>query len=277
MKKIFTLIVVLISVTALDAQELKVATFNLRMETPSDTGNLWKDRVTPVTNLIRYHDFDVFGTQEGFKNQLEDIRKSLPEYSYYGRGRDDGKDNGEHSAVFFKKEKYILLQSGDFWLSETPGKPGKGWDARCCNRICSWVQLKDRATGKRIYFFNVHFDHEGKIAREESAKLIIREMQRIAQGGNAILTGDFNADRNSVPYKIISGSGYLRDSYGDVKFPYEHNGSFNGFGKTLNSNGVIDHIFITKNGKADKWAILTDTYRGKFPSDHFPVEATVRF
>ncbi|SDD16935.1 endonuclease/exonuclease/phosphatase family protein [Niabella drilacis] len=259
------------------AQQLKVATFNIRMETSADQGNLWKDRATPVANLIRYHDFDIFGTQEGFKNQLDDISERLPGYARYGKGRDDGGDKGEHSAVFYKKDRFTLLRSGDFWLSETPGKPGKGWDAKCCNRICSWVYLKDKKTGKKCYFFSVHFDHEGKVARVESARLMLKMIRDIAKNENTVLVGDFNGDRNSEWYQLLANSGILRDTYRDVKVPYENNGSFNAFGKALERSEVIDHIFITPKGKAIKWGILTDTYKGKFPSDHFPVEALIQF
>lgn len=259
------------------AQQLNVATFNIRMETSADQGNLWKDRATPVANLIRFHDFDVFGTQEGFKNQLDDISEHLPHYARYGKGRDDGGDKGEHSAIFYKKDKFSLLGSGDFWLSETPGKPGKGWDAKCCNRICSWVHLKDKKTGKKFYFFSVHFDHEGKVARVESARLMLKMIRDIAKNENTILVGDFNGDRNSEWYRMLANSGLLRDTYHDVKDPYENNGSFNAFGKSLERTEVIDHIFITRKGRATKWGILTDTYKGKFPSDHFPVEAFIHF
>ncbi|MBO9619746.1 MAG: endonuclease/exonuclease/phosphatase family protein [Niabella sp.] len=276
-KNLILFIFCLLAHVASHAQQLKVATYNLRYDNPEDSGNLWKDRSAAVIRLIRYHDFDIFGTQEGLKNQLNDISSHLPEYSRYGKGRDDGADAGEHSAIFYKKDKYTLIGSGDFWLSETPDKPGKGWDAKCCNRICSWVQLKENNTGKRFYFFNVHFDHEGKVAREESAKLILEKINSIAHGANTILTGDFNGNRSSVPYQTLAGGTLLKDSYKDVKHPYENNGSFNAFGKTLDRNDVIDHIFVSKNGKALQWGILTDTYRGKFPSDHFPVEAVLHF
>ncbi|MBZ4190133.1 endonuclease/exonuclease/phosphatase family protein [Niabella beijingensis] len=274
---LLALIITGISFYKTQAQQLKVATFNIRMETTADQGNLWKDRATPVASLIRYHDFDVFGTQEGFKNQLDDISERLPAYARYGKGRDDGGDKGEHSAIFYKKDKFTLLRSGDFWLSETPDKPGKGWDAKCCNRICSWVALKDKKTGKPFYFFSVHFDHEGKIARVESAKLMLKKIAAIAGRGNAVLVGDFNGDRNSEWYQTLANAPLLRDAYRDVKDPYENNGSFNAFGKSVEHTAVIDHIFITRNGQASGWGILTDTYRGKFPSDHFPVTATLSF
>lgn len=254
-----------------NAQTFTVASYNLRFDNKNDIGNLWQDRLPFVANLIRYHDFDVFGTQEALPHQLEDVVKALPQYARYGKGRDDGSDKGEHSAVFYKKDKFLLLQSGDFWLSETPDKPGLGWDATCCNRICSWVYLQDKKSKKKFYFFNVHFDHEGKVARLESSKLILQKIKEIAKGAPAILTGDFNADRKTEPYQIIANSGIVRDTYNDVQYPYENNSSFSGFKRDFKSTDIIDHIFVTQQWKATKWGVLTDTYFGKFPSDHFPV------
>lgn len=258
-----------------NSQELSVATFNIRFDNPRDSGNLWKDRAPAVASLIRFHEFDIFGTQEGLKNQLDDISKALPQYSRTGHGRNDGKDGGEHSAIFYKTNRFKLLDAGDFWLSETPGTPGKGWDAVCCNRICSWAKLKDLKTQKEFYFFSVHFDHEGVIARRESSKLMIEKIKAIAKNSPTILVGDFNADRDSEPYKILKESASLRDSYYDVKYPYQNNASFNAFGRSLNRKEVIDHIFVTRSIKVQKWGILTDTYHGKFPSDHFPVVAQI--
>ncbi len=274
-KKLYLLILLPILFLNLQAQNFKVATYNVRLYNKSDEGNLWEERKAALTSLIRYHDWDVFGTQEGFAHQLNDITDILPEYNRYGKGRDDGKEKGEHSAVYFKKDKFQLLDSGDFWLSETPEKPGLGWDATCCNRICSWVFLKDKKSKKQFYFFSVHYDHQGKIARRESSKLMLAKIKEIAKNMPVILVGDFNADRDSEPYKILATSTSIRDSYNEVTHPYENNTSFNNFGKSVAGNNVIDHIFITRQWKASKWGILTDTYHGKYPSDHFPVEAVL--
>jgi len=258
----------------LRAQSITVATFNIRFDNPSDSGNLWVNRAPVVANLIRFHEFDVFGIQEGLKNQLDDISAALPEYARYGAGRDDGKDGGEHSAVYYRKDKFRLLKSGDFWLSQTPGTPGKGWDATCCNRICSWVYLQDLKTQKKFYMFNVHFDHQGVVARTESGKLMISKIKEIAKGEPALLTGDLNGDRSSEWYKTIAGSGILKDTHSEVKYPYENNSSANGF-RIPRGMAVIDHVFMSGQFKAHKWGILTDTYFGKYPSDHFPVMAVV--
>ncbi|HXS55248.1 MAG TPA: hypothetical protein VN726_03925 [Hanamia sp.] len=121
------------------AQNFVAGTYNLRYANNYDTGNLWKNRAPIIESLIRFHDFDILGTQEGLTGMLNDLSDALPAYQRYGIGRDDGKDAGEHSVIFFKKDKFLLLKHGDFWLSQTPEKPSLGWDATCCNRICSWV------------------------------------------------------------------------------------------------------------------------------------------
>ena len=258
-----------------NAQTYKVATYNIRYENPEDTGNLWKDRAPVVAALIRFHEFDVFGTQEGFDNQLEDLISALPQYSRSGIGRDDGKKDGEFSAIFYNNTKFKLLSHGDFWLSETPEKPSLGWDATCCNRICSWVHLQDKKTGKKFYFFNAHFDHEGVKARVESSKLVLNKIRSIAGKSPVIFTGDLNGDHDSEWYRELSNSGFLSDTYKMVEHPYLNNGSFNSFKGTRGRMGVIDHIFVNASFKASKWGVLTDTYHSKFPSDHFPVVAVV--
>ncbi|HEY1111937.1 MAG TPA: endonuclease/exonuclease/phosphatase family protein [Chitinophagaceae bacterium] len=269
--------VFLLVVVALGAWgQLRVASYNVRLDHRGDSGNLWEDRRWALTEVIRYHDFDVFGTQEGFRHQLEDIQKALPQYAFYGRGRDDGKEKGEHAAVFFKKDRFRMLKQGDFWLSETPEKPSMGWDGRCCHRICSWVQLQDTRSGRKFFVFNAHFDHEGVVARKESSKLILQKIKEIAGGEPVVLTGDFNGGHESEWYGTLARSGVLKDTFRAAKRPYALNGSFNGFGKALTGKEIIDHIFTSSHFKVSKWALLTDTYHGKFPSDHFPVVTELR-
>lgn len=262
------------SSAAVQAQKITVGSFNIRYANPRDTGNLWVDRAPVVSNLIRFHEFDVLGVQEALKLQIDDISKALPEYARSGNGRDDGKEGGEHSAIYYRKDRFKLLKSGDFWLSETPDVPGKGWDATCCNRICSWVYLQDLKSKKSLYLFNVHFDHQGKVARVESAKLMLKKIKEIAGDAAVLLTGDFNGNRESEWYNTLAKSDLLTDVYTKVKYPYANNSSANAF-KAPKGNAVIDHIFMTKQFKPSRWGILTDTYYGKYPSDHFPILAEV--
>lgn len=252
------------------SQTIVTGTFNLRYDNPGDTGNLWKDRAPVAAALIRFHQFDIVGTQEGLKNQLEDLKDSLPGYTYYGVGRDDGRLKGEHSAIYYRKARFIAVDSGDFWLSEHPEKPGFGWDARY-NRICSWLKLKDKSSKKQFYVFNVHYDHRGVEARKESSKLILQKIQAIAGKQPVILTGDFNGSNETEWYKTINTSAVLKDALLQVKKPYINNGSFNNFQAYNPSNEIIDHIFVSKHFRVIRYGILTDTYHGRFPSDHFPI------
>ncbi|MDB5264319.1 MAG: endonuclease [Adhaeribacter sp.] len=271
-KSLFLSLFLVVNITwQVVAQEITVGSYNVRYANNNDTGNLWTDRAPVIANLLRFHDFDIFGTQEALKNQLDDISKALPAYARYGLGRDDGKEKGEHSAIFYKKDKFKLLKKGDFWLSETPDKPSLGWDATCCNRIASWVYLQDIKNKKKFYFFNVHYDHQGKVARAESSKLLLRKISEIAGKEPVILTGDFNGDQQSEWYLTLPNSGLLQDTYKQVPYPYASNASFNAFGSKLDGEQIIEHIFVKNHFKVNKWGILTDTYHGKFPSDHFPI------
>ena len=155
--------------------------------------------------MVQYHDFDIFGTQECFLHQLKDMKEALPGYDYIGVGRDDGKDKGEHSAIFYRTDKFDIVEKGDFWLSETPDVPSKGWDA-VLPRICSWGHFKCKDTGFEFLFFNLHMDHIGKKARVESAFLVQEKMKELGRGKNlpAILTGDFNVDQTHQSYDALS-------------------------------------------------------------------------
>ncbi len=256
-----------------EAQELTVASFNIRMKTDSDTGNLWDNRKQALTNLIKFHEFEVFGIQEGFYVQVQDMKQLLPGFNYVGVGRDDGKQAGEHSAIFYNEQRFNVLKSGTFWLSATDtGKPNKGWDA-VLPRICTWAVFEDKEQGKQFIFMNTHFDHVGVVARRESAKLILAKAKEFARDLPLILTGDFNVDESNEAYFTLARSGVVQDVYTQAKIIYAPNSTFNGWGRSLKNQGRIDHIFITTPFQVNKYGILTDTYLGKFPSDHFPVMA----
>lgn len=277
MKNFLILILsVLISslVSAQKSADIRVATFNLRMDTERDSLNAWSHRKDFVNQLIRFHDFDIIGTQEGFIHQINDVLR-MPEYAYTGKGRDDGKTGGEHSAIIFKKDRFKLLESGDFWLREEPTTPGKGWDATCCNRICSWAKFRDVQTGKMFYFFNVHFDHQGKVARRESAKLMAEKVHQIAKDAPVIITGDFNSEPEAEPIKIMKT--HFKDSY-DVteQPPYGPTGTYNSFKFDAPMKNRIDYIFINGKIKVLKYGVLTDALYQHYPSDHQPVVAVVR-
>lgn len=252
-------------------KELIIASYNLRMDTPSDGENSWSHRKEMVKELIRFYDFDIVGTQEGFKHMLDDILE-LGNYAYVGVGRDDGQDAGEHSAILYRKDRFEVLESGNFWYSETPEVPGKGWDAVCCNRICSWVKFKERRTGTSFFVFNSHFDHQGKEARKNSSLLLIRKIKEIAGDATVFVTGDFNAVPDAEPIRLIHESGLLLDSYEVTEEPpYGTVGTFNSYRLDSPVKNRIDYIWVTHNVKVKKYGVLNDLPYFRFPSDHFPV------
>lgn len=305
MKITRTLIALVIALTSLGSwaqsePTFNVATYNIRQLNGGDdkAGNGWSRRAPIVANLIKFHDFDIFGTQEGFKSQLDTLTALLPGYSYIGVGRDDGKEAGEHSAIFYRTDLFDLIDHGDFWLSETPDKPGLGWDAACV-RICSWGRFRHKPSGRDFLFFNLHMDHVGTTARTESARLIKSKICQLGSELPVFVTGDFNVDQHSPSYATITEGNTLRDAHEVAGFVYELNGTFNNYSTNGFSTSRIDHIFVSPNVSVEKYGVLTDTYRtpreenaaqdapyapteieittcvARTPSDHFPVKTRV--
>ena len=253
--------------------KMRVATYNVRMDTPNDSLNAWSYRKDNVNALVRYHDFDIIGTQEGFLHQIKDMCEQSG-YAYFGAGRDDGLYAGEHSAILYKNDRFEILDSGNFWLSETPDTPGKGWDATCCNRICSWVKFKEIESKKEFYFFNVHFDHQGVVARQESGKLMVKKIREIAGNASTICTGDFNSRPETEQIKAMCG--ILNDSYLITKTPpYGPEGTTNRRFSFPVSPSRIDYIFVCNDFEVMKYGVLTDGDNQWYPSDHQPVVADI--
>ncbi len=274
MKKLLLFLgVMAISLSGFAQTSMNVASFNIRQKNTSDVGNMWDDRKHAVTDLIKFHEFDIFGVQEAFKVQMDDMSAALPGFKSIGVGRDDGAEKGEYSAIFYNSKRFKVINSGTFWLSPTETtKPNKGWDA-ALPRICTWGIFQDLKNKKKFIFMNTHFDHVGVEARRESAKLILAKAKEFAKDLPLILTGDFNIDEKNEAYFTLANSGVVKDVYDLAPIKYEPNSSFNGWSKSLKAKGRIDHIFITPPFKVHKYGILTDTYMHKFPSDHFPVFA----
>jgi endonuclease/exonuclease/phosphatase family metal-dependent hydrolase len=286
-----------------EKQVMTVASYNIRQYNRGDSlnGDGWEQRAPVIANLILFHDFDIFGTQEGKINQLNDMKNSLPGYSYTGIGRDDGKEKGEFSAIFYQTKRFELLESGNFWLAENTAQPNKGWDA-ALPRICTWGLFKDLKSGFCFYFFNLHMDHKGVEARKNSALLVLEKIKRMTGNKPVILTGDFNVDQHNESYRLLNNSGKLRDAYQSAEICYATNGTFNGFNPNTKTDSRIDHIFLTEDFHVVRYGILTDTYRSlkktsesttkmvnapqeisfreheaRVPSDHFPVVVKVTY
>jgi endonuclease/exonuclease/phosphatase family metal-dependent hydrolase len=258
-------------------------TFNIRYNNPNDGENAWPYRKDMVADMVRFFAADILGVQEALKDQIDDIDRLLPELSWIGVGRDDGLEKGEYSAIFYRTDRFELLNQKTFWLSETPDiKGSKGWDADCV-RIVTWGKFRDKHTTKTLYLFNTHFDHRGKLAREKSAGLLLSKAHEIAGTDPVIITGDFNLTESSPVYDILTSPDpaqinqklVLKDArYLSIQKPFGPDNTFNGFG-TSKETKRIDFIFVNDHIKVITHGILTQNWGGRYPSDHMPVISQV--
>jgi endonuclease/exonuclease/phosphatase family metal-dependent hydrolase len=257
--------------------KLRVMSYNIRYGTAADGENHWEKRRERLVETIRSFDPDLLGTQETLGFQRDYLARNLPGYEAIGVGRDDGREAGEMTALYFRRERFEKLDGGHFWLSETPDIPGsKSWDTSL-TRMASWVRLRDRNTPKKrpIVFINTHFDHRGQQARLESARLLRQRVAALAGRDRAIITGDFNAGEDSQPYQaLFDRTGLLLDTFRLVtpqRSPNE--GTFSGF-KVENVTGPrIDWIAVTNDWRVRAATIDRTAREGRTPSDHFAVNA----
>jgi len=279
MKRFLFLFLTAIVVVSASAQPLNVMTFNIRLNTSSDGENAWPFRKNKAASQILFHDVHILGVQEALHDQMMDLKEWLTDFSYVGVGRDDGKTAGEYSAIFYDSTRLKLLKTQTFWLSEQPNVPGsKSWDA-AITRIVTWAEFKDRKTKRKFFVFNTHFDHIGKTARAESAKIILQKVKEIAGKHPVIVTGDFNSTPSDDPYKIITDSNNpdrLTDSKTICLTPhYGPTGTFNAFKDKEISDEPIDYIFVKSKIRVLRHGTISESWQGRFSSDHFPVFATL--
>ena len=264
------------------AEMIRVMSFNIRYDNPDDGENAWAHRRDWVGELIREHQIDVLGLQEVLKSQVDDLRQRLPEYGWYGVGRDDGHEAGEFAPIFFRSDRFELVDKGHFWLCERPDEPGRiDWEAACA-RITTWVALKERNTSKarghKQYFFNTHFDHRSDEARDKSA-ILLRTRIAAINDGSVVLTGDFNCRSGSTPIKLLTAiakgedHAVLRDAYELGKDVHQGPlGTWNGF-RAIQPEHRIDFVFVSRQWRVTVHQILDQQRNGRFPSDHLPVLA----
>lgn len=281
MKKTILYIFFLFETVNLSAQTtLNVMTFNIRLNLSSDSLNAWPYRKENLCSEILFHKADIIGVQEALPEQMNDMEILLRGYKYVGVGREDGNNKGEYSAIFYNAAKFEIIKSSTFWLSETPNAPGiKGWDAACA-RIITWAEMKFKQTGKSFFVFNTHFDHMGQVARRQSASMLLHAVDSIAGKTAAIVTGDFNAHPKDEPIQIITDRDnrlHLTDSKSVSENPhYGPTGTFNGFGPKEISDEPIDYIFLKGKVQVLEHATISESWNGRFASDHFAVLASLR-
>lgn len=255
---------------------LKVMTYNIRYDNPGDGVNAWPNRKEFVASLMMFYGADIICIQEGLIQQVRYLDNALEGFDYCGVGRDDGKEAGEYSAIFFRKTAVELLADSTFWLSLTPDQPSKGWDA-ALPRIVTWASFKSRGTSQTFFVFNTHFDHVGQVARRESAALIMRQIGRLAGNQPAIVTGDFNSAPEDSAYLTmllpLPGTPRMRDSFSLSRLPHHGVAStFFGFDARTEGPGErIDYVFVSDGVNVLRHGTLTDFRDGRFPSDHLPV------
>ena len=277
MKKLFYTLAIaafaLMSIACNRTSEIKVMSYNIRLSSgtiKADSIYHWEHRKQASLNLMHEENPTVFGLQEACPDQMDYMVENLPEYGYIGVGRDDGKRKGEFMSIFYKKEEVEFIDGGTFWLSETPDQVSKGWDAQCF-RTCTWALLKKKDTGKKFVYMNTHLDHMGKVAREESIKLIIERAEKLTGGKLPVfITADFNSPTSNAIFKPMQEA--MLDAR--VEAPVtDDRGTLNCWGTTP-PGVVIDHVFY-RGAEAQKFEVLRDKdYGAPYVSDHYPVMLT---
>ena len=272
--KIVFLCIALCSFIALQGQEIKVMTYNIKYDNVTDTVNNWNDRKEKLVDLIEHYNPSFIGAQEALHHQVAYVDSSLTGYAYIGVGREDGKQKGEYAEIHYDSTRYKILEHDTFWLSDTPDVPSIGWDA-ALERICTYGLFENLETRKKLWVFNTHFDHKGDEARNNSAQLIVEKIKTINSDNlPVVLTGDFNLAPDEKAIRTITE--YLEDGQKIANTPlYGPNGTFNGFDHDKVLDHRIDYIFV-KNLSVEKYTHIDDRLENlKYISDHLPVLITV--
>ena len=268
----------LVPVVYAQKSSISVLTYNIRFSNPGDAPNTWQLRKENVFSLVREASPDIFGLQEALNEQVTDVEKAFPGFNRIGVGRDDGKASGEYSPVFYNTVKFILLSSGTFWLSQTPGVAGsRGWDA-ACNRVVTWVKLNEKKSGRIVFAFCTHFDHMGESARRNSAKLLLHAVDSLSGNAPAIVIGDFNATPESEPYKLITNLSdpiHLADSRTLCSNPLGPVFTYTGFKVGGIPGERIDYIFLKGITRVVSFNVNAKNNGEYYPSDHLPVNAVI--
>ncbi|MHC4556573.1 MAG: endonuclease/exonuclease/phosphatase family protein [Planctomycetota bacterium] len=275
--------------TGADSLELHVMSFNIRYGTANDGQNHWKNRREMVFDVIRDQKSDVIGLQEALRFQIDEIRKALPLYGEIGVAREDGKTDGEYSAILYRTDRFGIGEAGTFWLSDTPEIAGSSHWGNACVRICTWARFIENKSGKAFYVFNLHLDHVSQPSREKSAVLLIQRIRSRNHKDPFVVTGDFNAGENNPVITYLKGKTAAADPSGNkTKTPFPMVDTF----RVLHPNvkdvrtghafkgsrqgNKIDYVLVRPAVEVLEAEILYDNIDGRYPSDHFPVTARLR-
>lgn len=256
--------------------DICIMTYNIRLSA-DDGVNKWTNRSADNIKMLEYYSPDLIGMQEVRPDQLADLDANLPSYGHVGAGRDDGKNEGEHCPIFYKKNRFVLIESGNFALSENPNAYGvKGWDASY-PRIATWAILKDRKTGKKIAYFNTHLDNDGVKARREGIKLVLERAKQIAPKLPLLISGDFNCTDATAPFDILNAAG-LKSIYQLSPIVHGPNFSYHDYGRAKPEElELLDYVFVSKAFDVKRCRVIQDKPEGHYLSDHYPVIAQIQY
>lgn len=275
MKKWISLLLLLFSITVVAQTHVRMMSFNIRLDVASDGENRWDLRKDKVAALIAFYAPDFLGGQEVQHHQLQYLLQQLPAYSHIGVGRDDGKTDGEYSCIFYKKDKYRLIQQSTFWLSPWPDSVSFGWNA-ACRRVCTYGLFRNKKTKQYVWVFNTHFDHISADARLQSAKLIIEKIKALnSKNYPVILSGDFNSKPLEAPAQYMLAN--MNNAAAEAQLNFGGPDTWNAFKFHEKPNGCIDYIFVDRHPaiRVHKFATITQSYDTRYPSDHFPILADI--
>ncbi len=265
---------------ARDQVTISVMTYNIRYNNPEDGPHAWPHRREAVITFLRSRNPDILCVQEALADQIDDLQEGLSEYAYRGVGRDDGKTGGEYSAIFFKSRRFQSAAGGTIWLSPTPDRPSRGWDA-ALPRIATWAELVDQDSRDTLFVVSTHFDHEGVRARAESASLLRSLVCEKADRFGAIVAGDFNCEESEEPYRRITERDSPRPLMdarrASADGPTGPEGTYSGFALSERIDGPrIDYIFVTDEFFVQSYETIRAVGAHGFLSDHLPVFAIMR-
>jgi len=256
-----------------NSESITVMSYNIRFDTPRDGINAWPHRKDAVAEMMGpKYGSDIIGVQEAEDHQVREIQERLPDYSWVGVGRADGKTSGEYSPIFYRSDRFKVLENDTFWLSEEPNKPGsKSWDA-AITRIVTWAKFSDRQTGQTFYVLNTHFDHRGEEARVRSSKMMVDFVSGLDENIPVIITGDLNVTETDRAYSVIADAPGISDARYVSETGHEGpTATFNNWKRLRPPESRIDYIFVSDGVRVLNHRILDDRYDGRFPSDHLPV------
>ncbi len=273
-----------------DNLELRVMSFNIRYGTADDGENRWENRRQIVFDVLREQNSDVVGLQEALRFQIDEIRAALPVYGEIGAARDDGKTEGEYAAILYSTDRFSIDESGTFWFSDTPAVPGSITWGNTCTRICTWARFIEKKSGDAFYIFNLHLDHASQPSREKSAVLLTRRISGRKHLDRFVVTGDFNVGEDNSVMTYLRGETLLGregsdmpanpvpmvDTFRLLHPDAEDVGTYHGFNGDRKGS-KIDYVLASPGVKVLEAQILHDNLDGRYPSDHFPVAATVSF